>query len=185
MRAMLSPNDYKTVSTGTVTAGTTAVVARPPGAADTAVTDAVFADQAGQLVTITSALDGLPILRAGELFAIEDAADAGNNGVFEATGTPTTAEVIARKLGSVEPADAVEEEITIWTGVARRAYIKWFHLLAVSGGTATLLGSESTLCATTGEVYGGPVYGNVGESIKVAAATENGSAELTYGWLPA
>jgi hypothetical protein len=80
----------------------------------TAVPDAVWGTPSGATVTITSAGSNLPALATGEFFEVRDHSNALNNGLYQASGAPTTASVTADKVSSpATPAAAGSEAVTI------------------------------------------------------------------------
>lgn len=79
---------------------------------ETAVADLAFTSSAGANTTITGAAT-LPAVTAGDYLEIRDHSTAGNNGLYEVTGSPTTSSIDLTKqalTGSVvNPTDAVAE----------------------------------------------------------------------------
>jgi len=82
---------------------------------ETAVSDAVFTGSSGATTTITSAATELPAVTAGDFVEIRDHSTAGNNGLYEVTGSPTTGSVDLTKHATtgavVNPVDAAAEAI--------------------------------------------------------------------------
>tara|TARA_R110000772_G_scaffold267971_1_gene393538 strand:- start:11952 stop:14411 length:2460 start_codon:yes stop_codon:yes gene_type:complete len=77
-----------------------------------AVADAAFTGSSGQNTVIGGAAT-LPILAAGEWFEVRDSPLAQNNGLYEATGTPTTSSIACTKLGATAPADDTAEAVSM------------------------------------------------------------------------
>lgn len=77
---------------------------------ETAVSDAVFTGSSGANTTITSA-GNLPTLTAGDYFEVRDHSTPGNNGLYQATGSPTASSLPCTKVDGVNPADAASEAI--------------------------------------------------------------------------
>ncbi len=80
---------------------------------DTAVSDAVFGSASGANVTITSAGTNLPLVATGEYFEIRNHSNAANNGLYVATGTPTTASIACTKQHTPDPANGSSEAINV------------------------------------------------------------------------
>jgi len=78
----------------------------------TSVTDAVWGTPSGVTVTITSAGAGLPALAAGDFFEVRDHSQAVNNGLYQASGTPTTSSVTCDKVSGSPPVAAASEAVT-------------------------------------------------------------------------
>lgn len=76
----------------------------------TSVSDMVFGSASGANVTITSAGANLPLVAASEYFEVRDHSNAVNNGLYQATGTPTTSSISCTKISSpATPANASSE----------------------------------------------------------------------------
>lgn len=82
-------------------------------ASSTNVTDAVWGSSSGANTTITSAGAGLPPMTAGDHFSVRNHSTAANNGIYVATGSPTTSSLPATKLTGSNPADAAAEAVDI------------------------------------------------------------------------
>jgi hypothetical protein len=82
-----------------------------------AVADMVFGTPTGMNVTITSAGAGLPDLIAGEFFEIRDHSQTVNNGLYIATGTPTTSSLPSTKVSGSAPVVAGSEAATVLASV--------------------------------------------------------------------
>lgn len=67
----------------------------------------------GQTVTLTGA--SFPILASLEFFEIRNHPIAGNNGLYQATGTPTSGSISTIKLGDLPPSTASVEAVA-WLG---------------------------------------------------------------------
>jgi hypothetical protein len=78
---------------------------------ETAVSDAVFTGSSGANTTITSAGSNLPTLSANDFFEVRDHSTAGNNGLYQATGSPSAASLPCTKVDGTNPADAGSEAI--------------------------------------------------------------------------
>lgn len=78
-----------------------------------AVTDGAFASASGASVTITSALNLLPLYTAGEYFRVSDHSVAANNGIYVATGTPTVGSLPCTKYFGSNPTNSAAEAITV------------------------------------------------------------------------
>jgi len=78
---------------------------------ETAVADAVFTGSSGADTTITSSGTNLPTLTAGDFFEVRDHSTAGNNGLYIATGSPTSGNLPCTKVDGTDPADAGSEAI--------------------------------------------------------------------------
>jgi hypothetical protein len=78
----------------------------------TSVTDAVWGSPTGVSVTITSAGAGLPAVSATDYFEVRDHSQAVNNGLYKATGTPTTSSITADKVTGSAPIAAGSEAVT-------------------------------------------------------------------------
>lgn len=76
----------------------------------TSPSDAAWTASAGQTTTITGAAS-LPALNAGDWFEVRDHSVAGNNGLYEATGSPTASSLPCTKLGATAPINAGAEAI--------------------------------------------------------------------------
>lgn len=187
---MIAPQQLQT-TTATASAGATTVVATQPGATVTAVSDAEWTGQSGQAVTIASVGEELPVLNPGDIIAIEAHSTAGNNGVYVVTGTPAIDSVDVVKLTPGAPADAAAEAVSVISKLTMRPYVAWFSMSTPTvAGTASLLFSPRIVATTgatgapvTSQLSGGPLIGNVGESIKVSGTAETASLFITYGWV--
>lgn len=78
----------------------------------TSVSDAVWGTPSGSDVTITSSGAELPTIAAGAFFEVRDHSNAVNNGLYVATGTPTTSSLPATKVSGANPAAAASEAVT-------------------------------------------------------------------------
>lgn len=78
----------------------------------TSVSDAAWGTPSGADVTITSAGSGLPTIAAGAFFEVRSHSNAVNNGLYVATGSPTTASLPATKVSGANPAAAAGEAVT-------------------------------------------------------------------------
>ncbi len=76
----------------------------------TSPSDAAWTASSGTQTTITGAAS-LPSLAAGDYFEVRDHSTAGNNGLYQASGTPTTSSITADKVDGVNPANASAEAI--------------------------------------------------------------------------
>jgi hypothetical protein len=76
----------------------------------TSPSDAAWTASSGQTTTITGAAT-LPTLNAGDWFEVRDHSVANNNGLYEATGTPTTSSISCTKISSTAPVNASAEAI--------------------------------------------------------------------------
>ena len=76
----------------------------------TAVSDAAWTASSGTQTTITSAAN-LPTLVSGDYFEVRDHSTAGNNGLYQASGTPTASSLTCDKVDGVNPANASAEAI--------------------------------------------------------------------------
>jgi hypothetical protein len=85
-----------------------------------AVADAVFGTPTGRNVTITSAGGNLTVLATGALFIVRDNANAANNGLYRATGTPSATSLPCTKLEGPAPAAQAADATNIHP-VSRRA----------------------------------------------------------------
>lgn len=79
----------------------------------TSVSDAVWGSPSGIAVTITSAGAGLPAVTAGDFFEVRNHSDAVNNGLYQATGSPTTSSITADKISGSAPIAAAAEAVTM------------------------------------------------------------------------
>ena len=80
---------------------------------ETAVTDGVFTGSSGANTTITSSGANLPTLTANDYFEVRDHSTAGNNGLYIATGSPTSSSLPCTKVDGTNPTDAGSEAIRI------------------------------------------------------------------------
>jgi len=78
----------------------------------TPVADAAFTSSSGADTTITGAAT-LPTLASGDYFEVRDHSTPGNNGLYIATGAPTSSSLPATKVDGVNPADAGAEAVRI------------------------------------------------------------------------
>jgi hypothetical protein len=115
----------------------------------TAVTDAVWGTPTGRTVTITSAGAGLPATAAGDFFEVRDHSVAVNNGLYKASGTPTTSSITADKVSGSPPTAAASEAVTTLGKTATKKNIFYdtaarkVYLLELNG-----LGAEGVLGQT-------------------------------------
>ena len=72
-----------------------------------------FTASSGANTTITGT--GLPVVASGDFFEIRSHPIAGNNGLYIATGTPTTSSVSCTKVNGSDPTDDTAETVT-WLG---------------------------------------------------------------------
>ena len=79
---------------------------------ETPVTDAAWTASAGTQTTITSA-GNLPTLDSGDFFEVRDHSTPDNNGLYQASGTPTASSLTCDKVDGVDPADAGAEAIRV------------------------------------------------------------------------
>ncbi len=79
-----------------------------------AVADLAFTASSGITTTLTGAAT-LPAVVAGEFFEIRDSSTPGNNGLYVASGTPTTSSVTCDKVVGPNPVN-LAAEATIWLG---------------------------------------------------------------------
>lgn len=91
--------------------------------ASTAVTDAVWGTPTGVTVTITSAGAGLPATAAGDFFEVREHSQAVNNGLYQASGTPTTSSITADKISGSAPIAASSEAVTTLGSTATKKNI--------------------------------------------------------------
>jgi hypothetical protein len=81
---------------------------------NTPVADAAFTGSSGQNTVIGGAAT-LPTIAAGEWFEVREHSLASNNGLYEATGTPTTSSIsCTTKLGSTAPVNASAEAVEMY-----------------------------------------------------------------------
>jgi len=80
--------------------------------ASTAVTDAVWGTPSGRTVTITSSGAGLPAVTSGDFFEVRDHSQAVNNGLYKASGSPTTSSITCDKVSGSAPVSASSEAVT-------------------------------------------------------------------------
>lgn len=76
----------------------------------TSPSDAAWTASSGTQTTITGAAS-LPSLGTGDYFEVRDHSTAGNNGLYQASGTPTTSSITCDKVDGVNPANASAEAI--------------------------------------------------------------------------
>jgi hypothetical protein len=77
-------------------------------------TDAVWGTPSGQTVTLTSVGSNFPAINANQWFEIRGHPSTQNNGLYEATGTPTTGSITCDKIGAVAPvADVTGRAVTM------------------------------------------------------------------------
>jgi hypothetical protein len=72
-----------------------------------------FTASAGANTTLTGT--GLPVVGAGDFFEIRNSPITGNNGLYIATGTPTTSSVSCTKVFGADPTDDTSETVD-WLG---------------------------------------------------------------------
>lgn len=82
-----------------------------------AVADAVWGTPTGDDVTITSASAALPAITAGTMFEVSGHTNPVNNGLYVATGSPTTSSRPATKQSGASPAAAAAAAITAYVGL--------------------------------------------------------------------
>jgi len=58
---------------------------------------------------------GLPVVASGDFFEIRNSPISGNNGLYIATGTPSTSSVSCTKVNGADPTDDTSETIS-WLG---------------------------------------------------------------------
>ncbi|MHC4240349.1 MAG: hypothetical protein ACYSUC_11470, partial [Planctomycetota bacterium] len=80
---------------------------------NTSVADAAFTGSSGQNTVIGGAAT-LPTIAAGEWFEVREHSLASNNGLYEATGAPTTSSISCTKLGSTAPVNASAEAVEMY-----------------------------------------------------------------------
>jgi len=78
----------------------------------TTVADADWGAPTGNNVTITSAAL-LPLQAAGDFFEVRDHSNAANNGLYIATGSPTTSSLPCTKITGSAPVDTAAESVVI------------------------------------------------------------------------
>ena len=85
----------------------------------TSPSDAAWTASSGSQTTITGAAS-LPTVAAGEYFEVRDHSTAGNNGLYQASGTPTTSSITCDKVDGVNPVNAAAELVDMYgtTGAA-------------------------------------------------------------------
>lgn len=81
---------------------------------ETAVSDGDWNNSSGDTTEIVSAGSNLPVLEIGERFEVRNHSTAGNNGVYEVTGTVTNG-YACTKLTGIAPVDAVAEPVEVDT----------------------------------------------------------------------
>ena len=79
---------------------------------ETAVSDGAFTSSAGAATIITSAAL-LPTLAVNEIFEIRDNTTPGNNGLYIATGSPTSSSLPCTKIDGPNPTDLAAEAIRV------------------------------------------------------------------------
>jgi len=100
------------------------------------VADLAFTASAGANTTLTGTAS-LPALATGEFFEIRDSSTVGNNGLYIATGSPTTSSVPCTKVVGPNPANLTAESTSVFgtTGAASEKSVhfdtptKTFYLL--------------------------------------------------------
>src|SRR3990172_5424453 len=92
------------------------------------VADAVFTGSSGANTTITSAGAGLVTLVAGDYFEVRDHSVAGNNGLYIATGSPTSSSLPCTKVDGTNPVDAGSEAIRTFGDNGTAAQYKSVHV---------------------------------------------------------
>jgi len=75
--------------------------------------DVAWTSSSGANTTLTGT--GLPVVAADDFFEIRDSPISGNNGLYIATGTPTTSSVSCTKVNGADPTDDTTETVT-WLG---------------------------------------------------------------------
>lgn len=88
---------------------------------DTAVSDAVWANQSGNDVDITSAGGNLPSLEIGSRFQVRTHSDADNNGGYEVNSTVTDG-YNCTKITGAEPNDGAFEAVDIFSEIKTSFY---------------------------------------------------------------
>lgn len=85
----------------------------------TNVSDLAFTSSAGNATVLTGATT-LPAIATAEYFAIRDSSTVGNNGLYKATGTPTTSSISCDKVSGPDPQDLTAEDTNVYgtTGAA-------------------------------------------------------------------
>lgn len=78
----------------------------------TNVTDLAFTASAGANTTLTGATT-LPAMASGEFFEIRDSSTVGNNGLYIATGAPTTSSLPCTKVVGPNPLDLSAEDTNV------------------------------------------------------------------------
>jgi len=76
----------------------------------TSPSDAAWTSSSGTQTTITGAAT-LPSVTTGDYFEVRDHSVAGNNGLYQASGSPTTSSITCDKVDGVNPTDASAEAI--------------------------------------------------------------------------
>lgn len=79
--------------------------------ATTAVPNGVWGSPTAMSVTITSGTAALPATAVGDFFEVRDHSQAVNNGLYQATGTPTTSSITATKVSGSAPIAASSEAV--------------------------------------------------------------------------
>ena len=79
----------------------------------TNVADLAFTASSGANTTLTGATT-LPALATGEFFEIRDSSTVGNNGLYIATGSPTTSSVPCTKVVGPDPQDLSAEDTNVY-----------------------------------------------------------------------
>jgi len=143
------------------------------GVADAA-SDMVFGAPTGMNVTITSAGSFLPDLIAGEFFEIRDHSQTVNNGLYIATGTPTTASLPSTKVSGSAPVTSGSEPATVYASV-RNAETVAFGSSSGSATTMTGTGLPTLAVGSRFVVEDHSVGGNNGpyEVTTVTSVTAN------------
>lgn len=75
--------------------------------------DVAFTASSGANTTLTGT--GLPVVASGDFFEIRNSPITGNNGLYIATGTPTTSSVSCTKVSGADPTDDTTETVS-WLG---------------------------------------------------------------------
>ena len=116
-----------------------------------AVGDAAWTGSSGQITVIGGAAT-LPVIASGEWFEVRDSPISGNNGLYEATGTPTTSSISCTKIGAVAPTNDTAEAVRIFGSsttpknvmfdvIARLIYLLEDGVLSADGVTMLALHS--------------------------------------------
>lgn len=90
----------------------------------TTVGDLAFTSSSGASTTLTGAAT-LPAIAANEYFEIRDSSTAGNNGLYRASGTPTTSSITCSKVDGPNPTNLTAESTRI---IGRTSGLKSIHV---------------------------------------------------------